>query len=270
MVEEYYRGMGIREWRRLIKDPYHRLEFDTTMFFLERTLPQNGLILDAGGGPGRYTIELGKLGYDVVLLDLVSKLLEIASRQITRAGVQDRVKQIIQGSLEDLSIFADNSFDAVICLGGALCHILDRNRREKAIDELVRVAKRSAPICVSAIGRLPVLVTELIENPEEIDIKEVFQQIRDSGDYHGGYGFAPCHFYLPDELRKSFERRGITVVEMVGLEGLSSGHHKETNRLFRRFQNAWKIWWQTHIKTCNDPSVVGISEHFLTICKKWS
>jgi SAM-dependent methyltransferase len=128
-------------------------------------------------------------------------------------------------------VFADNGFDAVICLGGALCHILDRNKREKAIDELIRVAKRGAPIIVSAISRLPVLVGELIKNPEEIEIEEVFKRVRDTGDYFGGYGFAPCHFFLPDELKSSFERRGTRIVEMVGLEGLSSGHSKETNRL---------------------------------------
>jgi 2-polyprenyl-3-methyl-5-hydroxy-6-metoxy-1,4-benzoquinol methylase len=41
------------------------------MHFLEKHLPKKGLILDAGGGPGRYTIELARSGYDVVLLDLV-------------------------------------------------------------------------------------------------------------------------------------------------------------------------------------------------------
>ena len=52
------------------------------------------LVLDAGGGPGRYTIELAKLGYDVILLDLTSKLLEIAQEEIKKANVEDKVKQI--------------------------------------------------------------------------------------------------------------------------------------------------------------------------------
>jgi S-adenosylmethionine-dependent methyltransferase len=99
MVEKYYCETVIREWRRLVRDPYQRLEFDTTMFFLRRTLPKMGLVLDAGGGPGRYSIELGKQGYDVVLLDLVPKMLEFASKQIRRAGIQDKVKQLVQRSI---------------------------------------------------------------------------------------------------------------------------------------------------------------------------
>lgn len=54
-----------REWGRLIKDEFHKLEFDTTLHFLKKYLPKTGLVLDAGGGPGRYTIELARKGYDL-------------------------------------------------------------------------------------------------------------------------------------------------------------------------------------------------------------
>jgi len=47
LVKKYYTEYGIKEWRRLAKDPYHRLEFDTTMHFLKKYLPKKGLILDA-------------------------------------------------------------------------------------------------------------------------------------------------------------------------------------------------------------------------------
>ncbi|MCK4722519.1 MAG: class I SAM-dependent methyltransferase, partial [Dehalococcoidia bacterium] len=69
-VRSFYAEFAQGEWRRLVKDSYHQLELNTTLHFLEKYLPSEGLILDAGGGPGRYTIELAKRGYDVVLLDL--------------------------------------------------------------------------------------------------------------------------------------------------------------------------------------------------------
>ena len=268
LVKKYYQEYGINEWTRLTQDPYHKLEFDTTLHFLKKYLPKKGLILDAGGGPGRYTIELAKLGYNVVLLDLTPELLHIAKRKIKKEKVQNKVKQIMQGSIDDLSMFENNTFDTIICFGGALSHIVNKKQREKAIDELVRVAKRGAPIFVSVIGRLAVLVSDLIHFPEEIEMKKLFRKIRDTGDYQGGYGFTACHFYLSKELEESLEKRKIKVLQMVGLEGLSTAHSRETNRLFKKYPKAWKIWWETHLKTCTYPTAVGISEHFMIICKK--
>lgn len=266
LVKEFYSREGLKEWLRLVKDPYHRLEFDTTMYFLEKYLPGEGLILDAGGGPGRYAIELAKRGYEVVLLDLTPRLLEIAEEQAVKAGVRDRIK-IVEGSIDDLSMFGDSYFDAVLCLGGALSHLVEEERREKALDELIRVAKEGSPIFISVIGRLAVLIRALADFPDLID-EEIFRRIRDTGDYYGERGFAPCHFYLPEELEESLRRRNVEVLEIVGLEGLASTHREETNKLYEERPETWRIWWETHLKTCTHPCVVGISEHFLIICRK--
>jgi hypothetical protein len=145
---------------------------------------------------------------------------------------------------------------------------LNKKQREKAIDELIRVAKKKALIFISVIGRLAVLIGELVRFPKEIQIKEVFQKILDTGDYHGGYGFAPCHLYLPEELEESLKKRGLKILQMVGLEGLATHHPKETNRLYKKYPKSWKIWWKAHLKTCTHPAVVALSEHFLIICKK--
>ena len=161
-VIQYYTGHSVKEWDRLAKHAYNRLEFDTTMHFLRKYLPEKGCVLDAGGGPGMYTIELAKLGLDPVLLDLTPEMLRIARHQIKEAKVEDRVKQIIEGSVEDLSMFEDNAFDAILCLGGPLNHLVHEERRVKAVDELIRVAKPDAPIFVSVIGRLAVCMNSIV------------------------------------------------------------------------------------------------------------
>jgi SAM-dependent methyltransferase len=274
-VRQYYSEIGMKEWRRLIRDPYHRLEFDTTMHFFRKHAPSKGLVLDAGGGPGRYTIELAKLGYDAVLLDLTPGLLEIARRQIKRARVRNRVKQLLQGSIEDLSMFESDTFDAVLCLGGALSHILDGKQREKAIDELIRVAKKNAPIFVSVIGRWATLICAFIYWPAEMEIDGLYEKICDAGEYYGDRGiytrgltFPSCYLYLREELEESFRKRNVKILEMVGLEGLATRHQKETNRLFKKYPKAWKNWQKIHLRTCTHPSVVDISQHFMIICRK--
>ena len=155
LVRNYYSGQGIREWRRLAIDPYHRLEFDTTMHFVRKYLPKKkGLVLDAGGGPGRYTIELCKLGHEVVLLDLSPEMLAIAKRQIRRFAVQHEVRQVLQGSIEDLSMFENETFDCIVCLGGPLSHIVDQARREcnRRVEESCKERFSHPRICHWKIG----------------------------------------------------------------------------------------------------------------------
>jgi ubiquinone/menaquinone biosynthesis C-methylase UbiE len=67
--------------------------------------------------------------------------LEFAKRQIKKADVQNKVKGIVEGSITDLSKFIANTFDAVICLGGPLSHVEGKKNRDKAVSELIRVAK---------------------------------------------------------------------------------------------------------------------------------
>lgn len=266
LVKDYYTQSVREEWRRLVADAYHRVEFETTLRFLEKHLPGQGLVLDAGGGPGRYTIELARRGYEVVLLDMTPANLDFAERQVKRARVQDKVVGIVEGSILDLSQFADGTFDATICLGGPLSHVLDAGQRAKAVTELVRVTRSGAPLFVSVMGLLSQLVVEMVAFPHELEMP-FYLPLRDTGDYHGGHGFTACHWFLPEELRALFGAKGVTIVEMVGLEGINAHHDRKVNQLARN-EKLWKIWLETHYQTCTHPAVVGMSEHMLIVCKK--
>lgn len=188
VVRSYYNANAEREWERLDSDAYHKLEFIITMYFLDKYLPNKGLILEAGGGSGRYTIELAKKGYQVVLFDLSPGSLEIAHREIVKAGVKARIKKIIEGSITDMSDFAEESFDAVLCLG-TLSHLIDRKDREIAASELIGVTKKKAPIFISVIGLFGVFRTVLqrpqlrqeLTNPSH---EEMFSQGIHKAEWH--------------------------------------------------------------------------------------
>ena len=202
----------------------------------------------------------------MVLLDKTPDNLEFARRQIRRAGLQRKVKEIVEGSIVDLSRFSDGAFDAVLCTGGPISHILDAENRSKAISELVRVARPGAPIFASVMSRLSVLVVILIEAQLEIELPH-FEPLRETGDYYGGHGFTACHFYLPEELREAFGKQNVEILEMAGLEGISANHNRKLIQVARN-ERRWPTWLETHYQTCTHPSVVGLSEHMLIVCRK--
>jgi ubiquinone/menaquinone biosynthesis C-methylase UbiE len=269
MVKEWFTKTARGEWRRLQKDAYRRIEFIVTMHFLEKYLPEHGLVLDAGAGPGRYTIELAKRGYDVVLFDLVPEMLKLAKKKVRRAGVSRKVKQFLQGSVEDLSMFPNGKFDAVLCLGGPLCHLLNVKQREKAAKEFVRVTKKEAPIFVSVISRIALLKSILVAFPHEMQYAKHHWEVGDYVPSLQGEGFTAAHWFLPEELCELFEKQEVEILETAGLEGLSSHHRKETNKLHKD-REKWKMWMEILLETCTHPSVVGSSEHFLLVCRNAS
>jgi SAM-dependent methyltransferase len=265
VVKTFYSQQVRNEWRRLVKDAYHSLELMTTLRSLEKYLPGQGQVLDAGGGPGRYTLELAQRGYQVTLLDLTPENVAFAQRMIRRKGFKRRA-QAVEGSITDLSRFPDDTFDGVVCTGGPLSHIVDLQQRGLAIRELLRVTKPGAPVFISVMSRLSVIVVELelFQNEFEMPVHTI---IRETGDIDGLTGFTACHFFLPEELRAEIEAQGATIVEMVGLEGLASNHRKAINKLAKSAAR-WQVWLETHFQTCTHPAVVGTSEHMLAVCKK--
>lgn len=268
ITKKVYSANVKREWNRLIKDDFHQLELDnTSLIFLKRYLPKKGLVLDAGGGPGRYTIELAKLGYDVVLFDLVKGHLELAKKQITKYKLNSHVKEIIEGSITDLSCFEDNSFDAVLCTGGPLSHINPESDRKKAISELIRVAKKDAPIFASVMGKYGVLLTTPFGWPNEVSLKKHFERIVFEGNDYMWSGKGYCHFFTSKELEELFLQNKVTLITKVGLEGLNVDT-KTTNNFAKKYPQAWKNWLAIHEKICTEPFVVDASGHMMIIVKK--
>ncbi len=264
-VRDFYTSAAQREWRRLARDAYHRLELETTLHFLKRHLPDGGLILDAGGGPGRYTIALAGMGYRVVLLDLTPDLLAIARRRIARAGLRDNIASVEEGSIVDLSRFGDAVFDAVVCLGGPLSHVEGEAGRARATAELARVARPGAPVAISVMGRLAVLAAAVRYWPEWIAATAQFEEVVRTGDDYAWCGTSYAHFFLDEELETLLAGAGLTIVERVGLEGLGSPLAREINRLARHHPETWRTWQRTHLSLCTNRAVFATSDHMLVV-----
>jgi 2-polyprenyl-3-methyl-5-hydroxy-6-metoxy-1,4-benzoquinol methylase len=66
----FYDEYGEREWTRFEDGRTPAAGLDIHLRFLERFVQPGQRVLDAGAGPGRFTLELVRLGADVVALDI--------------------------------------------------------------------------------------------------------------------------------------------------------------------------------------------------------
>jgi S-adenosylmethionine-dependent methyltransferase len=256
-----------REWARLDQDPFHRLEYDTTLHFLAPLLPRAGQVLDAGGGPGRYAIALARRGLQITLLDLTPELLTIARREAAQAGVGAALT-IEQGNIVDLSRYADGQFDASLCLGGPLSHVRTIDARQRAVDELARVTRPGGLVAISVMGRLAVVIEAPANWPQEIAAQTSWRRLWRDGEDERFVAKFYCHFFLAEELEALLEAAGLEVLQRVGLEGIGSHDWDAINRLATEEPTSYRHWLEAHLALAVHPAIVATSGHILMIARK--
>jgi ubiquinone/menaquinone biosynthesis C-methylase UbiE len=235
------------------------------MHHIAAHVPPGAVILDAGGGPGRYTIELARRGYEVVLLDLSEGLLELAKAQIKaeRADVQARVKDVVLGDILDLARFVDQTFDVVLCLD-PLTYLPQPGQRTRALRELTRVTKPQGLVALSVRGHVAVLRTILRLYSDELTNGSIEAFTASGTTTAGG---VPSRYFRAQELRELAEGHGLQTILMAGAEGLSDGLPEATNALFKD-REKWETWKQLVMTMSTDPTVVDMSGHMLYLGRK--
>jgi ubiquinone/menaquinone biosynthesis C-methylase UbiE len=268
-VQTYYDSCAEREWERLERDNYHRLEFEVNGHFIRKYLPPVGRILDLGGGPGRYAIALAQAGYEVVLADLSAAALELAREKVAEHGVAGKVTGFVQTSATDLSRFRDAEFDGALVLG-PLIHLIDEADRRAALAEVYRVLRPGAPVFVLLLARYNPIrhllrsdrAAALLERPE------VGRQLLATGVFRReqGAGWPDSWFVRPPEIRPFMESCGFATETLLASQGIVAFANEGFNRISD--PAVLSAWRQLVLETCEDESIFGLAEHLLYVGRR--
>jgi ubiquinone/menaquinone biosynthesis C-methylase UbiE len=259
-VVRFYDSDPQYEWERMDR---HRMEFATTFRALETWLPHPpARLLDCGGGPGRYAVDLARRSYRVTLFDLSEGNLVFARRMANEAGVT--LESIEQGTALDLSRFPAASFDAVLLMG-PLYHLLARADRLRALREAARVLAPGGPLFAAFITRFAAHRYFAANDPERPLRDPAFAGIEREG--HEGVrdqGFV-AYYAHPDEVEPLLREAGLTTEAILGLEGiLSRIGEVGINNLQGA---AWEYWCDYTWRIARDPSIRGAADHLLAIAR---
>lgn len=261
----YYASFDRREWERL-ETAQGRIEFELTTYFLAKTLPESGHVLDIGGGPGRYSRWLCEMGYLATLADLSPNLLDIARAEFD----EELIREIVEADVRDLSQWPDNTFDSAIALG-PFYHLTSSADRRRALDELMRVTIPGGTIAVALMSKYALLRRTLSIRDERNRMADpsfmeavLNQGIYDNpipGRFTEGYGVEPSN------VAKSFEEAGLITAIVASTHGFATGLEEQIESLRNVDPEAYASTLEVLKATATDPSLLGTAGHLLYIGK---
>jgi ubiquinone/menaquinone biosynthesis C-methylase UbiE len=232
--------------------------FQIERWFIERYLPDPGTVIDIGGGPGRFAVEIAKLGRDVVLTDLTPKHIEQARQLAEQEGVADKIIEYRVMDIRDLSALGSGAFSMAVCYG-MLNYTLDRDVH--VLSELGRIVQPGGPILISAMGLYGavryVWAQGRLADPS---YREREREILETGIN----AFRKPHrkFYTVAALRATAEQAGLNVLEVAGTPAIAACLGEEIDKA-RQDPEAWAYVIETEKKLCTVPGLVDTGQHII-------
>ncbi len=116
--------------------------------FISGILQERGArtILDAAAGTGMHAIALVQLGYQASGADISHGMIEQARLNARSAGVQAHFEIGAFGELKHT--FDGTTFDALLCLGNSLPHLLSRDALDKTLADFAACLRPSGTLLI--------------------------------------------------------------------------------------------------------------------------
>ncbi|MGV2988120.1 class I SAM-dependent methyltransferase [Vibrio sp. E150_011] len=260
LIEQY---TGVDEDGRLTRQLITKMEFDTTMRALDDYLSPGIKILEQGAATGRYSLNFAKMGCDTTAVELVPEQVDILKRKAAEKGL---ALSVYEGNACSVPFVETSSQDVCVILG-PLYHLQTQAERDLAISEAYRVLKTDGIIAVAYISRYFVAGMFAQQSPELIT-PEVLSTLLESGlvpsQLADGF-FNVGYFATPAEIEDLIAEGGFAKLRHLSTDGfgryISSGINNFTSEQY-------ETWLRYHLKTCDEPSLLGSSNHGLVIARK--
>jgi ubiquinone/menaquinone biosynthesis C-methylase UbiE len=237
---------------RLSKNRSSRIEFYTTLNFVRKYIKPKDRVLDIGAGTGVYTKLLAEYGHRVTAIEPAKpNIIKMMNALYMFENVD-----IVEGNALDLSMFEDQSFDFVLCLG-PLYHLSSVKDKTRCVQEAKRVCKKDGIIFFAYISNDMVFVTEtMLYNPKFLN----------SDHYENPFKVkdGPFSFMTVGQMRQLMKKSGLEKVTHFAADGLSELLGDKINTMS---EEQFREWMNFHLYTCEKTECLGYSNHIVFVAK---
>lgn len=262
-VAAFFDEYGEREWERFEADLAARVNLEVHRHFLGRFVRPGERVLEAGAGPGRFTMELARLGAAVVVADISHEQLRLNREHVGGAGLDEQVEARVIADVCDLSRFEDAEFDATVCFGGPLSYVVDR--ADDALAELLRVTKPGGHALLSVmslVGAERAYLPAVLELADEYGL-EATERIIETGDLGGALNrHHNMRMYTWAGLQELLARHPCTLVAASASNFLSIG----------RDDVVTDEWWpklvEWELRACAEPGALDGGTHIIAVVRR--
>ena len=242
-----------------LRSRHGRVEFLTTMRYIERYLKPGGRILEIGAGTGRYSHALAQKGYAVDAVELLEHNIGVF-RQNTLPGEPVTIRQ---GNALDLVGFGDNTYDITLLLG-PMYHLYTVEEQRRALTEAVRVTKSGGVVFAAYCGSDATaiqycFVRGMFKDPSNLALADpvTFK-----------LGSDPAHIFVlhrREEIDALMDGLPVSRLHFVGTD-MATGYMRDT--IDQMDDEMYDLYLRYHFATCERPDLVGASNHYLDIFQK--
>ena len=124
-IRAHFDDFGQGEWDRLGSWPAGRVSFEVHRQFLVDHVRAGDRVLEIGAGPGRFTIELARMGATVVVTDVSTAQLELNEQYVREHDAEHAVESRRQLDIRDAGTVSSEPFDLVTAFGGPLSYVFE-------------------------------------------------------------------------------------------------------------------------------------------------
>ncbi|MCG6955981.1 MAG: class I SAM-dependent methyltransferase [Gemmatimonadetes bacterium] len=270
-IAEYFDSYGEREWDRLVSTAYDRVNFEMHVRVLARHVHAGDRVLEAGAGAGRFTIELARLGASLTVADISPEQVRLNEANTRAAGAADGVEAWAVADACDLSRYPAGSFDAAIGFGGLLSYALDR--RDDALEELLRVTKPGGPVLLSVIALLggyrlflPAVLAMAAKGAAEAlaTLRVTGDQV--TRDVEPGGHF--CHMFRWTEFEAFLHDHRCEVAEARGANFASVQNATALEGVWESAPEQWKYLLDLEEDFTAEPGAIDSATHMIAVVRR--